>query len=666
LNRLLQRLAREQSDTLLLLLAALAVLAPHTGHLPWWISLTIAATLGWRALITARGWRMPPIWLLLPVAIGAMAGVHAEFHTWVGRDTGVAMLTLLLGFKMLEMCARRDVMVVLFLCYFVLLSNFFYSQSMLMALHTVLALALLLTAQLSFQYGAYQPPLLQRLKQVLRLLAAGMPMALLLFVAFPRIHGPLWGLPGDAFAGSSGLAESMSPGSISQLARSDALAFRVRFQGAHPAPAQLYWRSIVLGDYDGQSWTRVTPRRGLQRPDIDIATRGEPLAYELTMEVQHNRFLPALELSGPQLQLNGYLVRDTDEMEFVTTITPDERLRYSTKAWLDYRLQTVASGGTLQGWLALPEGYNPRTLALAARLSAAAASTPQRVERLLQFLRTGGYTYTLEPPLLGRHAVDEFLFDSKAGFCEHFAGAFVFALRAMGVPARVVTGYQGGELNPVDGVLSVRQSDAHAWAEYWQAGWGWRRVDPTAAVAPQRLQPQADSRASSNANTPLLQALSSEAASLFGAVRFRLAAINNHWQQWVRDYSPERQQALLDSARQRVPAPATVWPIAAGALGLAVLLCGLAWLQRQRRRDPLQQLYTRFCRLQARHGFVRAPHEGPQDYAQRLRARPASAAQQAAMQEFLMLYSRLRYSADGPESRTASLAMLRKLLLLCR
>lgn len=664
MRRLLQRLAREQSDTLLLLLAALAVLAPHVTHLPWWISLTIAATLGWRALLTVRSWRMPPIWLLLPVAVAAMAGVRAEFHTWVGRDTGVAMLTLLLGFKMLEMRARRDVMVVLFLSYFVLLSNFFYSQSMLMALHTVLALALLLTAQLSFQYGAYQPPLHQRMKQVVRLLAAGVPMALVLFVAFPRIHGPLWGLPGDAFAGSSGLSETMSPGSISQLARSDALAFRVRFQGAHPSPAQLYWRSIVLGDYDGQSWTRVVPRRGLQRPDIDIAVRGEPLAYELTMEVQHNRFLPALELSGPQLRVDGYLVRDTDEMEFVTTITPDERLRYSTKAWLDYRLQTEANRSTLQGWLALPEGYNPRTLALAAQLGAAAASPPERVQRLLQFLRSGGYVYTLEPPLLGRHAVDEFLFESKAGFCEHFAGAFVFALRAMGVPARVVTGYQGGELNPVDGVLSVRQSDAHAWAEYWQAGLGWRRVDPTAAVAPQRLQPAADRRTSSN--TQLLQTLRSEAASLLGALRFRLAAINNHWQQWVLDYSPERQQALLDSARQRAPARASLWSIAAGALGVAVLLCGLAWLQRQRQRDPLQYLYARFCRLQARHGFVRAPHEGPQAYAQRLRARPASAAQQAAIQEFLMLYSRLRYGADCPESRTASLAMLRKLLVLCR
>lgn len=666
MKHLLQRLTREQSDTLLLLLAALAVLAPHVAHLPWWISLTIAVTLGWRALLTARNWRMPPIWLLLPVAVAAMAGVRAEFHTWVGRDTGVAMLTLLLGFKMLEMRARRDVMVVLFLSYFVLLSNFFYSQSMLMALHTVLALALLLTAQLSFQYGAYQPPLRQRMKLVGRLLATGVPMALLLFVAFPRIHGPPWGLPGDAFAGSSGLSETMSPGSISQLARSDALAFRVRFQGAHPSPTQLYWRSIVLGDYDGQSWTRVVPRRGLQRPDIDIAVRGQPLAYELTMEVQHNRFLPALELSGPQLRVDGYLVRDTDEMEFVTTITPDERLRYSTKAWLDYRLQTEANRSTLQGWLALPEGYNPRTLALAAQLGAAAASPPERVQRLLQFLRSGGYVYTLEPPLLGRHAVDEFLFESKAGFCEHFAGAFVFALRAMGVPARVVTGYQGGELNPVDGVLSVRQSDAHARAEYWQAGLGWRRVDPTAAVAPQRLQPAADRRASSDSNTQLLQTLRSEAASLLGALRFRLAAINNHWQQWVLDYSPERQQALLDSARQRAPAPASLWSIGAGALGVAVLLCGLAWLQRQRQRDPLQYLYARFCRLQARHGFVRAPHEGPQAYAQRLRARPASAAQQAAMQEFLMLYSRLRYAADSPESRTASLAMLRKLLVLCR
>jgi hypothetical protein len=294
------------------------------------------------------------------------------------------MLTLLLGFKMLEMRARRDVMVVIFLCYFVLLSNYFYSQSMLMALHSILTLALMLSAQLSFQYGAYQPPLRQRLALVGRLLLYGAPLALLLFLGFPRISGPLWGLPGDAHTGSSGLSDSMAPGSISTLARSDALAFRVQFQGPHPSPSQLYWRTIVLGDYDGRSWTRVHPGRGLHRADLDIRVRNPALAYELTLEVQQQPYLPALELSGPQLQLDNYRVVDTDEMEFVTTRTPGERLRYRSRAWLTYRLQAEASRATLQRWLELPDGYNPRTLALAAQLSADHAAAPMLVERLLQ------------------------------------------------------------------------------------------------------------------------------------------------------------------------------------------------------------------------------------------------------------------------------------------
>ncbi|WP_374357732.1 DUF3488 and DUF4129 domain-containing transglutaminase family protein [Pseudoduganella danionis] len=666
MKQLLHNLNREQSDTLLLLLAALAALLPHTLHLPWWISLAIAVTLGWRAVLTYAGWRLPPIWLLLPVALAAMAGVHAQFHTWLGRDTGVAMLTLLLGFKMLEMRARRDVMVVIFLCYFVLLSNYFYSQSMLMALHSILALALMLSAQLSFQYGAYQPPLRQRLALVGRLLLYGAPLALLLFLGFPRISGPLWGLPGDAHTGSSGLSDSMAPGSISTLARSDALAFRVQFQGPHPSPSQLYWRTIVLGDYDGRSWTRVHPGRGLHRADLDIRVRNPALAYELTLEVQQQPYLPALELSGPQLELDNYRVVDTDEMEFVTTRTPGERLRYRSRAWLTYRLQAEASRATLQRWLELPDGYNPRTLALAAQLSADHAAAPMLVERLLQRLRTSGYRYTLEPALLGRHAVDEFLFDSKAGFCEHFAGAFVFTLRAMGVPARVVTGYQGGEFNPVDGVLSVRQADAHAWAEFWQAGVGWQRVDPTAAVAPQRIAGAADLATGQRSGTELLQTLSGEAASLLTSLRFQFAALNNQWNQWVLDYTPQRQQALLDSTLASSAQASNLWPYGAGALGVAMLLCGLAWLRRRRPRDPLTQLYAQFCRQQAHRGFARAPHEGPLAYAQRLRLRPTSAAQQAALQEFLMLYSRLRYGADSPESRTASLAMLRKLLVLCR
>ncbi len=661
----LQQLQRAQRDKLLLLLAALLVLLPHTLHLPWWISASIALLLGWRALLTWHGWRLPPIWLLLPLALAAMAGVRAEFHLWLGRDAGIAMLTLLLGFKLLEMHSRRDVLVVILLCHFVLLGNFFYTQSMLMALHAGLALLLVLTAQLSFQYSDQQAPLGARLLLILRMLLLGAPLALLLFIVFPRIQGPLWGLPGDAHAGTTGLSESMAPGSIASLAQSDAIAFRVRFGANRPAAAQLYWRSIVLGAYDGRTWTRGATRTGWSA-QVEPGTLQEqaqqqmsPLRYEITLEPQHQRWLPALELSAPPLQLAGYRARETEALEFFTASVPTETLRYSASADFQSRLQPQATRAALQRWLALPAGYNPRTLALAASLSADHAAAPVLAQRLLQFLRAGAYTYTLEPPLLGRHAVDEFLFDSKAGFCEHYAGALVVALRAMGIPARVVTGYQGGEFNPVDGVLSVRQSDAHAWTEYWQADSGWQRVDPTAAVAPQRLDPPALRRPPYAGS---LGALQSRAASLFDTLRFEVAALENAWNLWVLDYTPDRQQALLSGAQ----VPQLSWRLGTGALASAMLLCGLVWWRRQTRGDPLQQLYRRFCQQQARHGYPRGAAEGPQAYAARLISMPASAAKQHAMQEFLTLYSRLQYGAGSTESRTTSLATLRKLLPLCR
>ncbi|MBY0556564.1 MAG: DUF3488 and transglutaminase-like domain-containing protein [Burkholderiaceae bacterium] len=656
----LQRLQRAQRDNLLLLLAALLVLLPHTLHLPWWISACITLLLGWRALLTWRDWRMPPIWLLLPLALGAMAGVRAEFHLWLGRDAGIAMLTLLLGFKLLEMHSRRDVLVVILLCHFVLLGNFFYTQSMLMALHAGLALLLVLTAQLSFQYSDQQAPLGARLLLILRMLLLGAPLALLLFIVFPRIQGPLWGLPGDAHAGTTGLSDSMAPGSIAALAQSDAIAFRVRFGTDRPAPAQLYWRSIVLGAYDGRIWTRVAARAGWPAQLSPAATQeSPPVNYEITLEPQHHRWLPALELSTPPLQLTSYRARDTEALEFFTATVPTETLRYSASAGRHDRLQPEATGTALQRWLTLPAGYNPRTLALATSLAADHAPAPVLTQRLLQYLRAGAYTYTLEPPLLGRHAVDEFLFDSKAGFCEHYAGAFVVALRAMGIPARVVTGYQGGEFNPVDGVLSVRQSDAHAWAEYWQADSGWQRVDPTAAVAPQRLDPPALRRPPYAGS---LGALQSRAASLFDTLRFEVAALENAWNLWVLDYTPDRQQALLSGAQ----VPQLSWRLGTGALASTMLLCGLVWWRRQTRGDPLQQLYRRFCQQQARHGYPRGAAEGPQAYAARLTSMPASAAKQHAMQEFLTLYSRLQYGAGSTESRTTSLATLRKLLPLCR
>ncbi|NGZ87776.1 transglutaminase TgpA family protein [Duganella aceris] len=708
------RLTRDKSDTLLLLAAALMVLAPHFGHLPLWISAGVCATLVWRAAITWRGKRMPPLWLLLPVSLAAMGGVFLTYRTLLGRDAGVAMLALLLAFKLLEMRARRDLFVVIFLSFFVLLTNFFYSQSMPTALFMMATLVVLLTAQQSFQYTGLVPPLAKRLRTSAKLALLAAPLALLLFVGFPRIQGPLWGLPGDAAGGKTGISDSMAPGTLSSLALSEETAFRVRFIDAVPARGQLYWRSIVLGDYDGRTWTRVPRRRGLQRLDVAVNARGKAVRHEITMEATNKRWLALLELGGPELRLPGHRVRDSDEMEQFTMEPVTQRVRFTAAAYLDYQLQAGEQPERMRRWLELPAGFNPRTLALARQLrdqaAGAAPSRPgeqpgaqsgvkpdiwpgirpgdapseqpsgptgerpseQSSEQLSEQLsnavlarfRSDSYQYTLEPPLLGRDAVDDFLFVSKAGFCEHYAGAYVVLMRAMGVPARVVTGYQGGEMNPVDGYLTIRQSDAHAWAEIWTPAGGWRRVDPTAAVAPERVSQnlaRALPRPAPFGLGPLL-AMQSDPDSWLAQLRFGYAAMNNSWNQWVLDYNPDRQRSFLEELSAALGNRRT----ALGALLVAGLLAALRWRRRLQPTDPLDGLYQAFCRQQARHGYARRPDEGPHGYAARLRTMPAGAAKRAAMEQFLALYGALRYGAPEPDTRKASLATLKTLLPLCR
>jgi hypothetical protein len=287
---------------------------------------------------------------------------------------------------------------------------------------------------------------------------------------------------------------------------------------------------------------------------------------------------------------------------------------------------------------------------------------------VLKVFHEDKFSYTLEPPLLGRDAVDDFLFSSKAGFCEHYAGAFVVVMRAMGIPARVVTGYQGGEINPVDGYMTVRQSDAHAWAEVWLAGRGWVRIDPTAAVAPERVERNL-ARALPPPSPFSLQGLNNfindgdgENALLAG-LRFNWSALNNGWNQWVLDYNPERQRGFL----QDLGAALGDWTVLAGGAAIAALL-GLVWRLRLRhtlRADPLDHLYGLFCRRQAKRGLPRAPDEGPQRFSARLAASAAAPEKKAAMLRFLAIYGAIKYGIAGADEKAAALKQLRHLLTEC-
>ena len=666
-------LPRDKSDTLLLLVACVMVLLPHVEHLPAWTSFTCALIVFWRGAITWRGSRLPPLGLLLFIATLTMLGVYATAHTLIGREAGVTMLVLLLTLKLLEMRARRDVFVVLFLSFFLILTTFFYSQSIATAIMIVATLIVLLTAQLSFQFSGAIPPLQQRLRMGAFILALAIPLTVVLFVLFPRIQGPLWGMPGDAYGGRSGMSDSMAPGTISQLALSDDIAFRIKFIDPAPASVLRYWRGAVLTNFDGRTWTRQRTTSFTQSNDASMvenisAPSGTNIRQQITMEASGQRWLFALETPqvAPILTTNPASRSHINSVGEVLSDRPiSDRIRYDVTSTIGLRKPATEAASVLQQAQALPAGFNPQTVAFAAKLRSEAVTDSNLVNAVLRFFHDENFSYTLEPPLLGKNGVDDFLFSSRAGFCEHYASAFVVLMRAAHIPARIVTGYQGGEMNPVDNFMTVRQSDAHAWAEVWLPGRGWVRVDPTGAVAPERIQRSLNQVLPRSFFGGLMTMDTAQDSwwNKLRAVRQNWDAISNSWNQWVLNYSPERQRSLLQS----FGIDQLDWRMMVGLMfgigTLAVALVTLPLLLVRNKIDPLDKVYSSFCKRMVKLNMTRQLHEGATAYRQRLCATDSTLTPQAknAAAMFLQCYETFRYSAnDGPD--TVSLASLKSQL----
>jgi transglutaminase-like putative cysteine protease len=661
-------MSRDKANVLLLLASCALVLLPHWSHLPVWTFPSCAALLLWRGWVTFRGERMPPRWLLLPVAALAMAGVYLSYRTFFGRDAGVAMLSLLLALKLLEMHAKRDLFVALFLNFFLILASFFYSQSIGTALLTIAAVIAILTTQLSFQYVDTVPPFRQRLAFGATILALAVPLTLVLFLLFPRIQGPLWGLPNDAHAGRSGLSDTMAPGNISHLALSDEIAFRVKFADPAPPNSKLYWRGIVLGHFDGRTWSPLQSGAALNR-QITVNLRGAPIRYQVTLEPHGRHWLFALEVPKVVPHLPNNPASVSHELQLRSGQPINERVRYDAVSHVDFELQANEAARALQPWLELPAGFNPRTLDYAARLRKQSNNDAEVINAVLRLFHEKNFRYTLEPPPLDKHVIDEFLFDTRAGFCEHYSGAFVVLMRALGIPARVVTGYQGGKINPTDGFMTIRQSDAHAWAEVWLSNRGWMRIDPTAAVAPERVEQDLSSAIPRRVLGGLFTFDPSRNAwaAQWLALRHNWEAVTNVWNQWVLNYTPEKQRNFVQSlgfedADWRTMTALTFM------LGIAAMAAVvLPLILRQRRRDPLDAIYQVFCERMAKRGLPRAIHEGPQAYGARLLAEGHSLPphKKAALARFLELYETVRYGA-ADISHTAALSKLKSLLAECR
>ncbi len=661
-------LSRDKQDMLLLLGACVLVLLPHAAHLPGWVMPACILLLGWRGWITFSGKRLPPRYLLLPVAGLAVGGVYLSYHTLMGREAGVAMLALLLALKLLEMRAKRDLFVALYLSFFLILAGFFYSQSIGTAVLTIIAVIAILTTQLSFQYAGAVPPLRRRLRMSATIVGLALPLTLVMFLFFPRIQGPLWGMPSDAYAGHTGLSNTMSPGNIAHLAQSDEIAFRAWFSDPLPPQRALYWRGIVLDRYDGRTWS-AAPNEPGNRQALSVLLRGPAVHYQVTLEPSGQHWLFALDVPQQLPALPDNRVSVSPALELRAAQPINQRVRYDAVSRTGYVLQPGLATGALARWLELPPGYDPRARAFAVQMRGNAGSEDAAIAALLHYFHDHDFRYTLDPPPLGHDAIDDFLFSTRAGFCEHYAGAFVFLMRAMHIPARVVTGYQGGEINPVDGFLTVRQSDAHAWAEVWLGRRGWVRIDPTAAVAPERVERNIGSLLPQPVLGGLITLEPSPGGWLSGWHRLRQdwEAVGNAWNQWVLNYTPDRQKAFVKSLGFDHVDARTLsgLMLVLGSLALAAVVLPL--LANQHRLDPVDAMYAALCRRLADHGLARAPHEGPRAYRARVdgAGSPLAPEKRQAAARFLQLYETIRYGRAG-DAPPDAVAKLKNLLSECR
>jgi len=631
---------------LLALFTGIALAAgPHLPRVPIWIGGTAAMLLGWRAWAAWQRLPLPNKWLLYVLAVGGVASVWMINRTLFGRDAGVTLLVLLVSLKLMEMRNVRDVIVVTFLCYFLALTNFFYSQSMPTAT-LIFVTALVLTAGLAMVHAPSRPPI-ESARTAGMLMLQGAPVMLVLFFLFPRVQGPLWGMPTDAYGGMTGLSDSMTPGNISSLIQSDAIAFRAKFETRPPDRRLLYWRGPVFWDFDGRTWSGGGVRlsgEGAHEP------RGDPLNYEVTVEPHNRPWLFALDLPA-RVPPRAYV---TGDYQLLSKSPIRQRVRYDMTSHLDYRATFGTSPGELDAAKRLPSTGNPRARELAERWRKESASDTEVMRKAIAHFRSARMEYSLTPPLLDANPIDQFLFETRSGFCEHFSSAFAFLMRAAGVPARIVTGYQGGEVNPVDGYLIVRQSDAHAWVEVLVDDQGWMRVDPTAAAIPSRVESGLSSVIPSEGVVPLL----TMEFDWLRTLRFNWEAANNYWNQWILGYDPDRQREMMTRLGMRSPdwKQMTTWLF--WIVGAILAVVALAMLRRGRPGDPAQAEWQRFCRKLERRGLARRPSEGPLEYATRIAAAlPARAAEVARIRD---LYVDLRYGpAPGPEPLTALRAHVR-------
>jgi transglutaminase-like putative cysteine protease len=657
---LLSRHAELPLETKRLLWTAAIVIGtslPHWATLAAWMPIVLLTAIAWRFGIGLYRWPTPPRTVRLLLALAAFIGVLMQYRTLNGVEAGSALLVVMVAMKFLESRNQRDQLALIMISYFLMFATLLTERGPLMVVYVVVLVWLTTVALIQIgRRGEFLP---YRTTAALsgRLLTFALPVTIALFILFPRLPGPLWAIPGSTSSGASGLNDTMSPGDITSLGLSDEIAFRVEFDGQPPRASDLYWRGPSLMNFNGRTWSMLQGTRRGERVADTIDYRGEPTSYRVMLEPNDRNWAFALDMPRQWSGDNSLRMGSDYQLGTFFGGTRARRLDYRVTSYVDYSAREPLTEREREAFSALPAGSSPRARALAESWLTDAPGGAVIVERAMAYLRSQPFQYTLTPPALGAQPVDEFLFETREGFCEHYASALTVLLRAAGLPARVVMGYQGGELNPIGGYYIVRQSDAHAWTEVWLEGEGWLRVDGVAAVAPERVALGFD-RSGSGGAAAVTAALR---ASWVRKVSLLWDAVETRWRAWVIGYGPDFQRALLASLGfdnlRRAQRSAVLIGLAVATT--VVLLLGLSaylsWRQRRRAAvDAAALCFAAFVRqLRRLHVPARAPSEGPRAYAERAAASMPHAA--TRIRAVVDLYLRARYEPDTDGAALAAL-----------
>ncbi len=646
-----------------LLLSLSITFTLYAFNLENWVPAFFVVFAIWRYLIEKNNWPYPKLWLRFPLTIAGGIAVWLTYGSLFGRDASVGLLAVMISMKLLETRTKRDFIVMVVLSYFLTVNILLFTQAVWIFVAILLALTGLTACLISVSHQSKQTIISPQAwnvqaKLAARLLLQATPIMLVLFVLFPRIPGPIWGIPQDTYSGMTGLSDSMEPGNISQLSLSSKVAFRAEFKSAIPANNQLYWRGPVLWHQEGRRWQMTSDSIPLPMETMEIS--GTATDYTITLEPHNRNWLLMLdlpEIAASRLPAEARIKHDRQVLSKEPVRT---RIRYQGHSYLHYTLGVKLSDRERTLALQLQDDENPKTRQLAAKWVSENKSPTAMVQAALSMFREQTFVYTLAPPRLGKEPVDDFLFNTKRGFCEHYASSFVYLMRSVGVPARIVTGYQGGEINPNGHYLIVRQSDAHAWAEVWLQDKGWVRVDPTSAVSPDRIE-SGIGAALSDSN--LLPLLSRQDYPMLKKLYMNWDAVNNGWNQWVLGYDQDKQLALLKKLINKDIAWEDIGLIL--VVSMIVLMLFVSYLLLRHKSivlNPTNKIYQQFLKKLSKAGVNKPRYEGAINFGQRAaKALPNYAIE---ILEISALYSSLQYAKHEDSGKITSTANKQALNLL--